>query len=371
MDNKKLKILIADDEEGLRLSMAGILELEGYYVVTAEDGYEAIEKVKYESFDIAFLDIKMPGINGVETFKEIKKLSPETVVIMMTAYAVRDLIKEAINEGAYTCLSKPFDMDKIIETIKDLAEKPFVVVIDDDPNLCDLLYERFKDIGFKVVTRSSGFDGIELVKRKIPDMVFMDIVMDGLDGVETFKKLKEILGDNCPKTVIMSAQDLKSKFDEAKSLGAIDCLRKPLDINYLRQMIYKNIDKDKKVKICIVDDDKQLCEMLEKSLTTNGYDVEVAYSGNEVLEKVKGEAYKVLILDMKLPDVSGMEVYEKIKSMNPNIGVIFISGYGVEDQAGKPLKNNYIYLQKPFEPENIIKMLENIRKSKIQKPPML
>ena len=365
MDSKKLKILIADDEEGLRLSMAGILELEEYYVVTAEDGYEAIEKAKLESFDIAFLDIKMPGINGVETFKEIKKISPETVVIMMTAYAVKDLIKEAISEGAYTCLNKPFDMDKIIDTIKELSLKPFVVVIDDDPNLCDLLYDRLKENGFKVVTRSSGMDGIELVKRKTPDMIFLDIVMDGMDGIDTYKNLKELMGQNCPKTVIMSAQDLRSKFEEARQMGALECLKKPLDMKHLKELIYENMDKDKKVKICIVDDDKEMCDTLKKTLTTNGYDVEVAYSGSEVIEKIKNEVFKVIILDIKLPDINGVEVYEKIKAINPNMGVIFISGNAAEGPIEDTIrKNNYIYLQKPFEPDYIIRMLENIRKRK-------
>lgn len=123
MEDKKLKILIVDDEDGLRLSMAGIIEMEGHEVFDADSGLNAIELAKQHRFDVAFLDIKMPGINGVETFKQIKKINPATTVVMMTAYAVQHLIKEALDEGAYACISKPFDMEKIMETIKDISRK--------------------------------------------------------------------------------------------------------------------------------------------------------------------------------------------------------------------------------------------------------
>jgi len=116
-----MKILIADDEEGLRLSMAGILELEGHCVVTAADGFEAIDKAKQETFDIIFLDIKMPGINGVETYKEIKKILPRAVAVMITAFAINDLIREALHEGAFACITKPFEMDTIFSIIRDIG----------------------------------------------------------------------------------------------------------------------------------------------------------------------------------------------------------------------------------------------------------
>jgi DNA-binding NtrC family response regulator len=370
MDSKKLRILIADDEEGLRLSMAGILELEGHEVVTAENGHDAVEKVKQGNFDIAFLDIKMPGINGVETFKEIKRVKPETVVIMMTAYAMNELIKEAISEGAYACISKPFDMDKIIDTVKDVSAKPFVLVIDDDPQLCELLYERFKDNGFKVVTRYSGMEGIELVQRKIPDVVFLDVVMDGMDGIATLQKLKELLGENCPKTVIMSSQDLGREFQKAKELGAVECIRKPLDFSRIKEMICQMTDKDKGQRICIVDDDQRLCNTMKEVLSINGYNVDVAYSGQEIIDKIKNEAFKILILDIRLPDINGLDVYEKVKAIDPEVGVVFISGYASDENMSEIIrKNNYIYLHKPFEPDDLIKMLGKIRETKLKKFP--
>lgn len=357
--DKKTKILIADDEEGICLSLNSILELEGYETVTVNNGYDAIEKVKQESFDIAFLDIKMPGINGVDTFKIIKEFSPETVVFMMTAYAVEDLIKESIENGAYACLYKPLNIEKILQSIKEIEGKPFVLVIDDDAAIRDIFSERLTQLGFHVISVSSGLEGIKFVERKLPDVILIDVVMEEMDGVETLKRLKELLREKCPKIMMMSSYDVKAKFEEARQLGAIECLKKPININELKTLLDKILCSEEKMnKILIIDDDKALCDILKETLIANGYNVEVGYSGKEAIEKIRKEFCKVVtILDIKLPDIDGLKVYEEIKNINPDVGVIFITGYPIEER-----KNGYIYLQKPFTPQEIIKMIEIVKK---------
>ena len=99
---KTAKILVVDDQIGMLETFTDILEDNGFEVKTAEDGFTAITQVRQNKFDLIFMDIQMPGINGVQTFREIKKISPKTTVIMMTAYSVEDLLEEAIAEGAYT-----------------------------------------------------------------------------------------------------------------------------------------------------------------------------------------------------------------------------------------------------------------------------
>lgn len=123
MSNKaKVNILVVDDEEGMRETLGDVLEDEGYNVVLAENGYEAIQKIKKIPFSIIFMDIKMPGINGVKTFEEIKKVDPEVAVIMMTAYSVEDMIKKVLNKGAYSVIYKPFDPAKLIKIVEEVGE---------------------------------------------------------------------------------------------------------------------------------------------------------------------------------------------------------------------------------------------------------
>ena len=115
-------ILIVDDEPGLALTLQDILHTFGHEVEIANDGWNAIERVKARPFDIVLMDIRMPGINGVEAFAEIKKIRPEIAVMMMTAYSVEELISEALENGAYGVLYKPFDVRRVLKFIEDRGE---------------------------------------------------------------------------------------------------------------------------------------------------------------------------------------------------------------------------------------------------------
>jgi DNA-binding NtrC family response regulator len=116
----EVSILIVDDEMGMRETLLDILEDVGYHTAVAVDGYEAIERVKERAFDAIFTDVKMPGMDGVDTFKEIKKIHPEAAVVMMTAYAVDDRLREAMREGVYSVIRKPLDIGKMIGLIEGM-----------------------------------------------------------------------------------------------------------------------------------------------------------------------------------------------------------------------------------------------------------
>jgi len=120
MDAKQTAhILITDDSNGFSKTMAMILRRKGHHVIIADSGSQAIDRVKKQSFDMVFMDIKMPGMNGVETLKKIKEKRPGTVVIMMTAYAVDDLLRQSVAEGAEGLLYKPVNMEQVFQLIDE------------------------------------------------------------------------------------------------------------------------------------------------------------------------------------------------------------------------------------------------------------
>ncbi len=119
-EQKVAKILIVDDEEGLRQSLAEILELEGLQVTQALNGYDAVEKVKEKQYDVALIDIKMPGINGIETLNRVISLQPEIKAIMMTGHPVGD-IQEKFLDLVFGFLHKPFCIDELISMIQSIT----------------------------------------------------------------------------------------------------------------------------------------------------------------------------------------------------------------------------------------------------------
>jgi len=113
------KILIVDDEEGMREFLTYMLEGESYQVSTASNGLGALEKLRQEEFSLVLADIKMPGIDGLEMLRRIKEIDEQIVVIVMTAYASLDTAIKAIKFDAYDYLVKPFaDTDKVLNIIE-------------------------------------------------------------------------------------------------------------------------------------------------------------------------------------------------------------------------------------------------------------
>jgi DNA-binding NtrC family response regulator len=116
------KILIVDDEKGIRELFAEVLHRAGHTVVTAGDGLAGIEVARGGDIDIAFLDIKMPGLNGVETLKEVRGTSPQTKVVMITGYARDELVNEALKMDVFACLAKPFSVRDVVDMVNLLSE---------------------------------------------------------------------------------------------------------------------------------------------------------------------------------------------------------------------------------------------------------
>ncbi|MCK4798977.1 MAG: response regulator [Spirochaetes bacterium] len=113
-------ILIIDDESVLRETLGLILKEREYNVIIAKDGEEAIENTKNIHIDIALIDIKLPGIDGVETYKILKESHSDMIAVMMTAYPVTDLIDKALDCGVLSCIHKPFNIEETIELIEEI-----------------------------------------------------------------------------------------------------------------------------------------------------------------------------------------------------------------------------------------------------------
>ena len=112
-------VLIVDDEPSILQSLSGILSDEGFETITAANGYEALQRISAESPDLVLLDIWMPGIDGIETLKEIKKDHPWTQVIIITGHGTIDTAVQATKLGAYDFIEKPLSIEKVIVAINN------------------------------------------------------------------------------------------------------------------------------------------------------------------------------------------------------------------------------------------------------------
>jgi len=114
--NSKYSILVVDDDTDMTETLSDILQENNFQVLIANNGFEAIEKIKTSEIDLILMDLRMPGINGLETFREIKKIQPGVIVMFMTAQSNENVRCEAI-EGTCGVMLKPIDLEKLVKFI--------------------------------------------------------------------------------------------------------------------------------------------------------------------------------------------------------------------------------------------------------------
>jgi len=118
----KNKILVADDEESIRMLLTEALSDENYEVVAVEDGLKAVEKAQKGTSIVCCLDVRMPGLDGMQVFLKIHESNPNLPVIFLTAYGSSDLAIQAMKKGAYDYLTKPFDIEELKIKVKKAIE---------------------------------------------------------------------------------------------------------------------------------------------------------------------------------------------------------------------------------------------------------
>ncbi len=226
--------------------MSLVLKRKGYEVSIANDGFEAIDTVKEEFFDIIFMDIKMPVLNGVETYKKIKEINEKIIIIMMTAYAVEDLIQDALKEGAYGVIYKPLDFENIlslIEESKDTKQGGLILIVDDDPGTCKTLENVLTKKGYDVVISNTGEDAIAKVQGKPFDIIFIDMKLPTLNGLETYLELKKINPKLIAIVITAYHQEMDYLVQEAMNNSAYTCLTKPINIEDMLVLINEILTK--------------------------------------------------------------------------------------------------------------------------------
>jgi len=120
---KKISILIVDDEESVRDSLYNWFIEDGYRVETAENAQKALHLLESDRFDIILADIKMPGMDGLEMLRRIKSIKPDSIIIVMTAFATVDTAVKALKDGAFDYVTKPFDPDDLTHLIRNATKQ--------------------------------------------------------------------------------------------------------------------------------------------------------------------------------------------------------------------------------------------------------
>lgn len=226
---RALKILIADDDVDNAASLGELFEMEGHNTVVVHSGDAAVAAYKVNNFDLAFMDVMMPGKNGVESFLEIRKLCPNAKVYMMTGYSVEQLLRQATDNGAMGVLNKPIDIDKVSAALRDAGANGILVVAEDDPDFGNHLMRIVNEGGYVCELVKTSKYLASNSSALTPSIMIFDLKRPLIDGFEVLNNLKRA-GRNVPAIIITATgSQYHDTIEAMQDIRVTGILNKPFD----------------------------------------------------------------------------------------------------------------------------------------------
>src|SRR3989338_2632083 len=197
----KLRVLIVDDETSVRTLLSEVLQGQGYEVVVASSGEEAVELARKSPFEIVITDMRMPGISGVEVIQHVKNINSDCCVIVITAYASVESAVEAIRRGSYDYITKPFNIatmriivdraaerQRLLKDVRDKGKNVQLAILD---SLTEFFNKRyFEEVLEKEVTRAKRYRlQVGLLMLDIDEFKVVNDTLGHLQGDKVLQKL--------------------------------------------------------------------------------------------------------------------------------------------------------------------------------------
>jgi len=238
-----------------------------------------------------------------------------------------------------------------------------ILIVDDDPNLRDLLVDTLGAIGYRTTGASDGIEALQMLKEEKFDLMISDIKMPGIDGIALLKKTRRYYPD-LPVLFITGVASPEI-IGRASPDGF---LAKPFRISHIEELIEDALkDKSEKAvnlirRVMVVDDDDLFRDMLTEALSYNDYIPFAVSNGDDALRELENGTIDAVITDIKMPGMDGITLLKKIKIIYPRMPVILITAFLSRDEADRKAGSVEAdgFLQKPFEVDNIIEILKEI-----------
>lgn len=344
-------VLLVDDDPLVLSGFREVLERNNYQVTTASTGQQAIDLLKEQSFNVVLTDLIMPRINGMDVLRAVLEHHPDSVVIMVTGFPSVRTAVEALRYGAYDYLVKPCDdhellfrvkmgiertelkselRERVIDSEKMKAIAQTAVTVNDQINTpLNVILNSAEFIRLKTTTESSG-------------------VQQSLDFIQQeVTKIKSVIQR------LARIADPKVKPYSAGSAAMVDIERSG-------QASRLQSEDEHRRRILVVDDEQYMVHTLSQILELMGYEVVCAFGGKQAYDLLNTERVDLVVSDVHMPDMNGIELLTSIKTRNPDFPVILVTGYGVDkarEAAGDCKADGF--LGKPFKIDELKSLIHH------------
>jgi DNA-binding NtrC family response regulator len=241
-----------------------------------------------------------------------------------------------------------------------------VLVVDDDRAIRELLGDTLDAVGYKSLTAEDYETAENILKSANIDVVITDVLLPGKSGMELIKVIK----DTYPHIPVLAISGKNVSSAEIKQAGADGFLAKPFRIGKIEELIERTlarVDSTKarpapnRKKVLVVDDEESILRTLIEALDILGYDAIGAKNGLEALDVYDNDHFELVITDIRMPELNGIELMQRIRARNPEMPVVIITGYPLAYPPEKASTEGAAgYIAKPFRINQIDKLLGKI-----------
>ena len=379
------KILVVDDEENVCQSIKKVLSRKGYAVSQALTVDDAVKLIKEMTFDLVITDMMIPGTSGMELLQIIRDHYPELEVIMITGYASIESAVNATKLGASAYLPKPFTPDELTKVTENTLA---VRIIKAKGKSVQQQPANEEDLAEGIIDVDMPFNAREVAKQTskeyVKTLTHSDIPLPKKTAEKAYcytgqRECRRLVleGRECPGECIL----LKKEKERAKagarvktmSMDIIDVdmpfrlaeVERITGTDYLNCLTRSDIplaglygrDASAKYSVLVVDDEPIVCHSVRKILSKQSCAVEEAFDVDAALQKMKLQKYDLVLLDLKMPKRSGMEVLKSIRTQWPDLPVIMVTGHGTIETAIEATKlGAFNFIPKPFTPSELAKV---------------
>jgi len=226
-----------------------------------------------------------------------------------------------------------------------------VLLVDDEKEFVDSLSERLKLRNLKADIAYDGEQALDAIKADMPDVMVLDLRMPGIDGIEVLRRAKRSHPEL--QVVILSGHGSDKEEKEAKALGALAYLRKPIDIDQLVGALHRE-----RLKVLLVDDEREFVDSLSERLELRNIDPDIAYSGEEALQTIQTGNHDLMVLDLRMPGIDGIEVLRRVRKKHPEMQVVILTGHGSDREEREAKKLGVLaYLKKPADIDQLTELM--------------
>lgn len=237
------KILVIDDELSILTLCKDVLS-DYHHVLLAAEGKTGLALIEKEKPDLLILDLKLPGESGLDLLPKIKALRPGMPVIIFSGHLNPEIESQAFKAGAADIIAKgrpgselkakvDLTLKRQAKTYPQKTEK--ILVVDDEETIRSFLVTFLESKGFQTLQAQNGREAIEIVKKEKPTLMLLDLMMPGMNGIETLREIRKF--DKDLGVVMATAIQDETIAQEAAELGSYQYVTKPFDLKYLELVV--------------------------------------------------------------------------------------------------------------------------------------